>query len=222
MSGLKQKVIIYGVSHQAQQLSVYLREDGLVDVCAFVVDSAYKKIDELLDLPVYDFESVSDRFPPEEYQIVLSFGYKNMVKNRQEKYNACKELGYTLYTYISKKSDVYSDEIGEGTIIYPHVFLAPFTKIGKGCFIENSVSVAHNTSIGDFCFLAPCAVVCGDNEIGSNCFLGTNSTINNALHVANRTLVAAGAVLSKDTTEGTICFAPRCSLDSETEPETLI
>lgn len=202
----KIEVIIYGINHQAQQLKVLLEKEGETDVIGFVVDRPYKNCNNLLGLPVFEFEMLEDIFPPDNVQIVLSFGYKNMVQNRMEKFIGCKGKGYTLYTYVSKYALVYTNEIGEGSIVYPKCFLAPHSKIGKGCFLENGVSVAHDTVLGDFVFCAPGANICGDIKIENNCFIGASSTVAGAITLGRRTLVAAGAVCLKSTDESTICF----------------
>lgn len=218
----KAKVLIYGISHQAQQLKVLLDHDGQAEVCAFLVDKDYRKEDVLLGIPVHDFESIELDFSPEYYQIVLSFGYKNMVKNRQQKYLECKKKGYTLYTYLSKDAYIYSKSIGEGTIVYPNCFIAPHVHIGKGCFLENSVSIAHDSKLDDFIFCAAKANICGDNIIESNCFLGAGCIVAGAVTLKKRTLVAAGAVCLKNTSEGTVCFPPKTVYMCDMIPEDLI
>lgn len=217
-----QKVIIYGVSQQAQQIKTYIEKEDCAEVSAFVVDAEYKNCEEVLGLPVYAFGDAVKQFPPAQYEMVLSFGYRNMVKNREDKFEACKRCGYTLYTFISQKADVYTEDIGEGSIIYPHVFLAPFTRVGKGAFLENGVSIAHHTRVGDFVFCAPRAVVCGDVSIGDHCFLGSNCTVINSIKLSERTLVAAGARVSRNTKAGTICWAARGDVTTETLPEMYI
>ena len=216
------KVIIYGVNQQAQQIKAYIESEKSAEIHAFVVDPEYKKQDELLGKSVYEFEEARRAFPPDEYEIVLTFGYRNMVKNREEKFWSCKKAGYTLYTFISKNADVYTEDIGEGCIVYPHVFLAPFTKLGKGVFLENGVSIAHHTRIGNFVFCAPRAVVCGDVIIKDHCFLGSNCTVINSIELSERTLVAAGARASKDTKPGTICWAAKGNITTKLEPEQYI
>ena len=215
----QKRVLIYGINQQAQQLFYLISEDKAAEIYGFVVDGGYKKEDVLLGKKVYEFLEIRKLFSPKEYQIVLSFGYKNMVKNREEKFLKCKENGYCMFTYISKKAIVYAETVGEGSIIYPGVFLAPFTKIGKGSFLENGVSIAHHSCCGDFCFFAPNAVVCGGTEIGSHCFLGANSVVTNGLKLSQRTLVSAGAKLSKDTAEGSVCFPARGKVTTEIVPE---
>lgn len=216
------KVIIYGINQQAQQIKAYIEQENSAEISAFVVDAEYKTCEELLGLPVYTFEDAPNVFPPDEYEVVLSFGYRNMVKNREEKFYACKGLGYTLYTFISKKADIYTENIGEGCIIYPNVFLAPFTKIGRGVFLENGVSIAHHTQIGDFVFCAPCVVICGNVLIGANCFLGANCTVVNSLKISERTLVSAGARIAKDTEEGSICWHAKADTTTDLLPEEYI
>lgn len=213
------KVLIYGINQQAQQLFYLISEDRAAEICGFVVDEGYKKENRLLGKKVYEFPEMKKLFSAEEYQMVLSFGYKNMVKNREEKFLKCKKNGYHLFTYISKKATVYAEAVGEGSIIYPGVFLAPFTKVGEGCFLENGVSIAHHSCCGSFCFFAPNAVVCGGTEIGDYCFLGANSVVTNGLKLSKRTLVSAGAKLSKDTVEGSVCFPARGKITTERVPE---
>jgi acetyltransferase-like isoleucine patch superfamily enzyme len=47
-------------------------------------------------------------------------------------------------------------------------------------------------------------VISGHVRVGEFSFLGVNSTIHNGVTVAPRTLVAAGAVISRDTKEGSV------------------
>ncbi len=218
----KKKVIIYGVNHQAQQLKILLEEEGEAEVCAFTVDKEYRKEDILLGLPVYEFENIEKLFSPEKFEIVLSFGYRNMIKNREEKFYCCKKKGYTLYTYISKRALVYTSDIGEGSLIYPECFIAPFTRIGRGCFLENGTSIAHHSILDGFIFCAPRTNVCGDVTIESNCFLGAGCIVAGGANLKRRTLVAAGAVLLKDTVEAEICFPQKTVKIADKIPERYI
>lgn len=222
MNLFKQKILIYGINQQAQQLYQLIKEENAAEICGFIVDEGYKKSEFLFGKRVYEFNKMLKKKSPQKYQIVLSFGYKNMVKNRQKKYNKCCAHGYSLFTYISKRAVVYTKNIGEGSIIYPNVFLGPFTSIGKGCFLENGVSIAHHSQCGDFVFFAPNGVVCGGTIIKDNCFVGANAVITNGLRIAERTLVSAGAKLSQSTETGTICFPAKGFLTQEKEPEVYI
>ena len=217
-----EKILIYGINQQAQQLCRLIEFEKSARVCGFVVDEGFKKTEYLLGKKIYEFNEMLEKFSPKKYQILLSFGYKNMVNNRREKFEKCKQYGYRLYTYINKHAIVYTEEIGEGSIIYPNVFLAPFSYIGKGCFLENNVSIAHHSKCGDFCFFAPRAMVCGDTTIEEHCFIGANATIVNSIILRRRTLVTAGATVVKSTEEGTICWNPKNHFDFSSSPEEYI
>lgn len=203
------KLIIYGINLQAQQLKYYLEMEDAAEVIGFAVDSKYKNSETLLGLPVISYEALPKIYSPEVVQIVLSFGYKNMVKNREEKFLNCKRAGYSLFTYISKFANVFTDDIGEGSLIYPGSTIAPFVSIGKGNFFEIGVSIAHHTKIGDFNFFAPSATVCGATEIGRHCFFGAHSTVINALKIEDETLVGAGATVTKNTGFSDVYFPGR-------------
>lgn len=191
------KILIYGINKQAQQLYYYLSMEGERQVTAFIVDRDYKKDEILLGLPVYCFEDIESIFPNDEYEILLSFGYKNMVRNRQEKHKLCKEKGYDIASFISKDAKVYTKQIGEGVIIYPNTVVAPFVSIGDGCFIEISCSIAHNTQVGEFNFFAPGVTISGDIKIGKNNFFGCGSVITAGVSIEDLVVVGAGVCVTK-------------------------
>lgn len=144
------------------------------------------------------FEDVARKYPPDDYDIILSFGYKNMVRNREKKFYECKKAGYKIRSFISKEAKVNTDNIGEGVIIYPNVYLSPYTSIGNGTFIEIGCNIGHHTSIGDFCFLAVGVTICGGCNIQNNCFLGGGSTLGNNVTIGRMSLVGAGVCITKD------------------------
>lgn len=194
-------LIIYGINRQAQQLYYYLTREGY-NVEAFCVDKDFYKEAALLGRPVVFFEDIVSLYPPNKYDIILSFGYKNMVKNRKEKYILCHDRGYRTPTYISADAKVYTNTIGDGVIIFPNVVIEPFVEIGNGCFFESSCTIAHHSIIGEFCFFAPGVTTGGGIIVGDYCFFGVASIIASDKNIAPRTLVGAGVSVTKDTIEG--------------------
>lgn len=191
-------LLIYGTNLQAESMFRMITMEGQACIQAFVVDHEYRKSDMFCGLPVIDFEKVTDKFNPDEYEICLSFGYRNMVRNRQSKYRICKEKGYGIFTFISKNAAVYTDDVGEGSIVYPGTVLAPCVRVGRGTFIECGCVIAHHSRIGDFNFIAPGVHFCGDVTTGTNCFIGGAAEITNGVTLGNYAFVAAFAKVSKD------------------------
>ena len=190
---------------------MYLDNDIRAEVCAFVVDRAYRTVESLLGIPVIDFENIVEAYPPGEHKIALIIGYSNMNRNRRKKYEECKLLGYSMFTYISGDANVYSDNIGEGNIILPGCNIAPFVSLGKCNIIDSNVFIGHNTVVGDFNFFAACTTVTGEVIISDNCFFGAGSIICSRL-VSDFSLIASGTTLVRDTEAGQVYHPPKAVL----------
>lgn len=196
------RILIYGVNEQAATLYTMIGMERQAVVDAFIIDREYRKNDTYLGKPVVDSDLLCEMFPSEKYSICLSFGYKNMMYNRKEKFYWCKERGYKIYTFISRNAVVYTENIGEGSNIYPGTILSPYVKIGKGSFIESGCVIAHHTEIGEFNFIAPGGHFCGDIKTGPNCFFGSASEITNGCNIGKDVFVAAAAKVSQNVDEG--------------------
>lgn len=198
------KIVVYGTNNQAAALYMMIEKEKQANVEAFIMDREFRNCDKFMNLPVVNFDEIQEKYPPEDYEVCLSFGYKNMVHNRQEKFMKCKQKGYTIYTFISKNAIVYSGDIGEGCNIYPGTVLAPFTKVGMGSFIESGCVVAHDTEIGDFNFVAPGAHFCGGIKTGNFCFFGGAVEIVNGCKIGNEVFVGAMGKVSKNLLSGEV------------------
>lgn len=133
---------------QAQQLCYYAELEGAARVVAFVVDAEYQTITELNGHPVITFEEAVKQYPSSEYEFAVSFAYQHMVHDREEKSKKCKNAGYRLFTFISKSALCYSNDIGEGCIIYPGACIEFGAVIGDGNIIDHNVLVGHGSHIG--------------------------------------------------------------------------
>lgn len=103
------------------------------------------------------------------------------------------------------------------TLIHPscHVGKGELVRIGRGCIIcagniitvnidiKNFVilnlmcTVGHDTEIHDYCSFMPSVNVSGEVRIGKGVYVGTGAKIINQLEIGEKTVVGAGAVVSK-------------------------
>lgn len=196
------KVIIAGINELSTVLHRSLKKEGIHEVCAFTVDKQYIKEDTIEGLPVIDFEELSSHYKMDEYEIALTLGYKKMNDVRKSFYGRCKEKGYRLFTYISPSAIVYSDDIGEGSLIYPGAYVGPYVKLGHANIVHMMVCISHHINIGDFNFFAGGSMIGGDVAIGSNCFIGMQNTIKNGISIGDRVLVGAKNFISHDLESG--------------------
>jgi sugar O-acyltransferase (sialic acid O-acetyltransferase NeuD family) len=193
------KAVIFGTAEFAQVASVYLRDDGGFEVCAFTVNREYIEEPSLVGLPVVPFEELPERYPPSEFVVFLGVGYSKINANRRAVYEACRGLGYKLPSYVHSNVLRWKEtSIGEACFIFENNVIQPFVTIGNNCVLWSGNHIGHHTTIGDNVFIASHAVVSGNCRIGSNCFVGVNATFRDGITVGENSVIGAGVTLLKD------------------------
>ena len=193
------KVIIFGVLDTAELAHFYLTHDSEHEVVAFTVNQEYLKETEFKGLPVVAFEDIEKIFPPAEFQFFAPMTGKNMNRNREKIYLEAKSKGYKCVSYISSKATTFNNEIGENCFILEDNTIQPFTKIGNNCVFWSGNHIGHHGEIKDHVFFTSHVVLSGHCVIESYCFFGVNATIRDYMHIAEGTLVAMAAAITKPT-----------------------
>ena len=196
------KIIVFG-TEQLSSLAWYcLTHDSPHEVVGFTVDGQFLDRDRLHDLPIVPFEEVENRFSPDDFGMLVPLGYRKVNGLRAERYRQGKEKGYRFISYVSSRASTWPDlRLGENCMIYEHAAILPFVEIGDNVMIRSGSHISHHARIKDHCFIASHAVVAGGVTVEPYCFLGLNSTIRDGITVAARCVIAAGALVVKDTEE---------------------
>lgn len=100
-------------------------------------------------------------------------------------YRAFIELVYIFYPersnpYLRKdvpNKAISGSEIGEGTVVYPTVFIDIDVKVGKRSLLYPGVVLMKGTTVGDDCILYPNVVVYENTVIGNSVIIGAGSVI---------------------------------------------
>jgi sugar O-acyltransferase (sialic acid O-acetyltransferase NeuD family) len=204
------QVVIYGNGQVAGLAQYYLANDSDYEVVAFTVEPSFIKETSLNGLPVLPLDEARARFPSDAYRMFVALGYGRINKERQQRYEQVKAMGYELITYISSKAIVWSEvEIGENCFIMEGNVIQPYATIGNDVVMWSGCHIGHETVIHDHCFLSAHAVVSGNVIVEPNCFLGVNCTIRNAVTLRRESVIGAGVVITKDTKERGVYAAPR-------------
>jgi sugar O-acyltransferase (sialic acid O-acetyltransferase NeuD family) len=207
------KLVIFGAGDIAKLAHFYFTRDVGRDVVAFTVDRAYRKDDRFLGLPLHDFESILDRCPPRDHDLFVAVSYTHMNRTRAERYETAKTMGYELPSYVSRHCSYLSDAPpGENCFILEDNTIQPFARIGNNVTLWSGNHVGHEVVIEDHCFVSSHVVIAGHVRVGAYSFLGVNATLRHAITIAPRTLVGAGAVITRDTVEGGVYVPPRTVL----------
>jgi sugar O-acyltransferase (sialic acid O-acetyltransferase NeuD family) len=198
-------VVIFGTGDFARTARTYLDADSDYDVVAFTVDARYRESDELLGLPVVDFEEVDGLYPPDRFGMFVAIGFSGVNKNRRGVYEAAKRRGYRLITYVSSAAHcVGGVDIGDNCFVFEANVIQPNVTIGSDVIIWSGNHIGHDSSIGDHCFIASHAVISGNVHIGEGCFVGVNATFRDGITVAPECVIGAGALIMKDTERGAV------------------
>jgi sugar O-acyltransferase (sialic acid O-acetyltransferase NeuD family) len=214
------RLVIFGASEIAELAHHYFTRDSEHEVVAFTVDQAYRQDDTFLGLPLHDFETIADHYPPTEYQMFVALSYARMNQVRAEKYHHARAKGYTLASYISTRCTWLTDHpAGDNCFILEDNTIQPFVRIGNNVTLWSGNHVGHEAVIEDHCFIASHVVISGHVHIHPYCFIGVNATFHNNLTVAPHTLVGAGAIITKDTVEKGVYVPAAATLLNKTSDE---
>jgi sugar O-acyltransferase (sialic acid O-acetyltransferase NeuD family) len=89
-------------------------------------------------------------------------------------------------------------DFGEGIYIQDHVILQAEVAIDDHVAIHTGAIIAHECVIGRHSFIAHGACLSGKVEVGEGVFIGANATILPRLKIGKWSVVADGAMVTKD------------------------
>ena len=188
---MSKNYVIYGDTHFAEELFNIISFEGRDCVVAFTNDKAFMTRKAIQGLPVIPFDELNKTLDV-PFEVLLAYGYTKMNSLREKVYNECKYVGIKVGTYISANALCYTNGIGEGSMVWPNVYIGPGTNIGRCNIIQASCTLAHDNKIGDFNYLAPGVVLGGRVSIANYCFLGLNCTVKSDVSLPDQTLLGCG------------------------------
>ena len=196
------KVIIFGVLDTAELAHFYLTHDSSHEVVAFTISKEYLKESTFKDLPVVEFETVEETYPPDEYKFFAPMTGKKMNRVREKIYLEAKAKGYECISYISSKATVFPGaQIGDNCFILEDNTIQPFTTIGNNVVLWSGNHIGHHGKIMDHVFFTSQVTLSGHCIVEPYCFFGVNATIRDDIHLKQGTLVAMAAAIVKNTEE---------------------
>lgn len=198
----KKKLIIVGAGEFAEIAYEYFTYDSCYDVAGFAVEQKYHDKDILYDLPVIDFEEITDTYSPAEYETFVAITYVQLNRVRKRLYEECKQKGYKCASYVSSHAFIWRNvKIGENTFIFENNTLQHHVQIGNNVVLWSGNHIGHRTVIEDDCWLTSHDVVSGFCHIGRGSFLGVNATLGDNVTIARDVVLGAGALAIKSLLE---------------------
>lgn len=195
------KVVVFGLQDFASLAHFYLKHDSEHEVVAFCVTKEYLSGEKTFEgLPIVAFEDVENIYSPSEYHFFVPMSHRRMNMLRKSIYDQVKAKGYQLISYISSKATVFPGAvIGDNCFILEDNTIQPFTTIGNSVVMWSGNHIGHDGVIKDHVLFTSHVVLSGHCIVEPFCFFGVNATIRDGLHIAEGTLVAMSACVTKDT-----------------------
>ena len=208
-------IVIFGDSSFAERLAKYILFEKKDNLLCFTQEDSFCSRTMVLGLPVVPLSKLRD-IVEVNFDIIIGIGYINMNLLREKLYHFLVNNGFKVGKWISNNALVYSDKIGEGTIILPNTMIGPGCEIGKCNFFEASISLSHDNYVGDFNFFSTGVVLGGNAKIGDHCFLGLNSTIKSSVSLQDYTLLGAATnVINTTNKDGVYVGNPARKLEKK-------
>lgn len=128
-----------------------------------------------------------------------------------------KEVDFGKNVKIVEPVNIYGCNIGDHTFVGPFVEIQKNVSIGSQCKIQSHSFICELVTIGNNCFIGHGVMFINDlfenggpaqgdqskwksTTIGNNVSIGSNATIL-PVHICDRTVIGAGAVVTKDIVE---------------------
>lgn len=203
----QRKVLIFGTTNLARHIHIHLSRFSDHEVVGFTAHRAFIDRPEFEGLEVVPFETLRETHPPDAFSLFVAVGYQKLNATRAAIFKQCKELGYSLVSYIYPKNTMIAPElvtIGENSVVLEGSTVQPGARIGDDVIIWANNVVAHDTVVEDHCFVTSGVLLGGGARIGRSSFLGLGSAIANSVNVGAENIIGAGVTILKDTEPGSV------------------
>lgn len=203
------KVVVFGAGIAADTAFRYLSQDSPHQICAFAVDAAFVRERTFHGLPVVDFETVTEAFPPADYAMFVPLGFQQMNRLRAAKYLDAKARGYRFISYVhSRHYSLEGVRVGENCFILDSQIFNLDVTIGNNVTMWSGNHIGDRTVIRDHAWLSSHVTLSGDVVVGEFSFLGVNACVSNRVTIGPATFVGANVLIAKDTAENSVHVAP--------------
>lgn len=140
----------------------------------------------------------------DQYECVIAIGEVELRKKIYEKYS---EAGFRFTTLIDPQASVsVSAHIGEGCLIFPHVYLAHHARLGCNTILHANAIVENDCVIGNHGFVSSGAFIGAGTDIGSVSFIGPNATLRDKIKIGGHSIIGMGSVVTHSFEEYKVVF----------------
>ncbi len=198
-------LIIFGAGQIAEVAQYYFAREAGRRVVAFCVDRSFRTADQVLGVPVVDFEDLEQTYGPADHEVFVAMSFRKVNVLREQKVAEVEAKGYALASHVSPRAVVWPDFVLQpNTLIMEQNVVQPFVTVGRNVIMWSGNHVGHHSRIGDNCFIASHAVISGNCEVGAGTFVGVNATLRDNIRIGARNVIGAGALILASTEDNAV------------------
>ena len=193
---MKKKLLIFGDGEIADQAFFYFTKQSNYQVEAFISDKP--KQERFNTLPLVCSENLEKEFSNKEYHIHIAISYRNLNKNREEKFNYFKNKNYNFASFISDKASILTNKsnLGKNLFILEEQSIQSGVKIGDNVMIWSNNHIGHNSIIADHTYISSNVTISGFCNIGKRCFFGVNSCVSDFTKIGDDCFITMGSIVN--------------------------
>tara|TARA_A100001011_G_C14302719_1_gene841598 strand:+ start:2640 stop:3323 length:684 start_codon:yes stop_codon:yes gene_type:complete len=193
---MKKKLSIFGDGEIAEQAFFYFLNQSDYEIISFVVDNP--KLTKFQNLPLISIEEFEKDFPNKDHSIHIAISYRNLNKNRQDKFKYFDDRNYTFASFISEKSTVLTNKenLGRNLFILEEQSIQKGVKISDNVMIWSNNHIGHNSIIDSHTYISSNVTISGHCKIGKRCFLGVNSCVSDFTSIGDDCFITMGSVVN--------------------------
>jgi sugar O-acyltransferase (sialic acid O-acetyltransferase NeuD family) len=195
----KEKIILVGGGGHCRSVIDVIETENRYEIIG-ILDRVELVGQKVLSYSVIASDNEIDTVMKDCNNFLITVGHIKSSSIREKLFNSIKEKGGHFPIIISPKAHVSKHAcLSEGTVVMHHAVVNTLAVTGKNCIINTGAVLEHDVQVGDHCHISTGAYINGECKIGSGSFVGSNATTVQTIHIGDWNVIAAGAVLTKNT-----------------------
>lgn len=148
-----------------------------------------------INFPAFSIE-IADAF------FHLSIGHAEVRRRMWDQFVRAGARALTIRHPLSAVSEFAT--VGDGSFLAAGAIVAPSSTIGCSVIVNHGAVVDHDCFVDSFSHIAPNATLGGGVKIGAGVLVGAGATILPGIEVAERAVIGAGTVVTKNVGVGEV------------------
>ncbi len=192
-----ENVVLVGAGGHCRSVIDAIEAGGIYQIAA-VVDKQENIGQSILNYPIDYCDDDLSMLAQKYKNFVITVGQIKSPEARISIFNQIKKMGGRLVTVISPTAYVSRHaKIGEGTVVLHRAVVNAGAIIGDNCIINTMALLEHDVKIANHCHISTAVVLNGGVSVQEASFVGSTTVVHQNCVITARSVVTAGAVITK-------------------------